>query len=74
MDKEVKNKIEYMIACISEFADRYGLSSRQAFSYLYFYKGIAFLDNSYEAEHQFSIEDAVDDVTDYCKRQGGALA
>ena len=35
---------------------------------------LAFLDKGYDVEHLFSIEDAVDDLTAYCKRQGGQLA
>lgn len=73
MNSELKNKIEYIVACISEFANRHTLSFRQAFNYLDFYKGIDFLDKCYEAEHQFSIEDAIDDLTEYCQRHGGLL-
>ncbi|RGN44592.1 MULTISPECIES: DUF3791 domain-containing protein [unclassified Bacteroides] len=73
MNAELKNKIEYIVVCISEFANRHTLSFRQAFNYLDFYKGIDFLDKCYEAEHQFSIDDAIDDLTDYCRRHGGAL-
>ena len=73
MNAELKNKIEYIVVCISEFANRHTLSFTQAFNYLDFYKGIDFLDKCYEAEHQFSIDDAIDDLTDYCRRHGGAL-
>jgi hypothetical protein len=74
MNNQLKNRIEYIVVCISEFANRHKLSSRQAFNYLDFYKGIDFLDKCYEAEHQFSIEDAIDDLTEYCQRHGGLLA
>ncbi|WP_288732075.1 DUF3791 domain-containing protein [uncultured Parabacteroides sp.] len=74
MNNQLKNRIEYIVVCISEFANRHKLSFRQAFNYLDFYKGIDFLDKCYEAEHQFSIEDAIDDLTEYCQRHGGLLA
>lgn len=74
MKSQLKNKIEYIVVCISEFANRHRLSFRQAFNYLDFHKGIDFLDKCYEAEHQFSIEDAIDDLTEYCQRNGGLLA
>lgn len=74
MSNYEKSKIEYIVVCISEFANRFNLSSQQAYAYLKRYKGIDYLDEFYDVEHLFSIEDAVDDVTNMCKRNGGTLA
>lgn len=74
METKIKDKIEYIVICISEFAKKHKLTLPQSFNYLKRWKGIDFLDKGYEVEHLFSIEDAVDDLTDYCKRQGGQLA
>lgn len=74
METKIKDKIEYTVICISEFAKKHQLTLPQAFNYLKRWEGIDFLDKGYDAEHLFSIEDAVDDLTDYCKRQGGQLA
>ena len=46
-----------MIYCVSAFAGHFGLNFKQAYSYLKRFKGIAFLDECYEAEHQLSIND-----------------
>lgn len=46
---------------------------KQAYSYLKRFKGIAFLDECYEAEHQLSIKDAVNDLSIICHRNGGAF-
>ena len=73
MSNYEKSKIEYIVVCISEFANRFNLSSQQAYAYLKRYKGIDYLDEFYDVEHLFSIEDAVDDVTNMCKRNGGTL-
>jgi hypothetical protein len=62
-----------MVYCVSAFAKKYGLNNSQAFSYLGRFKGISFLDECYEAEHQLSILNAVDDLTIICHRNGGAL-
>ena len=59
--------------CINAFADRYRLTAKQAFAYLNRFKGISFLDECYEAEHQLSLEDAVNDLSIICKRNGGGL-
>lgn len=73
MSNYEKSKIEYIVVCISEFANRFNLSLQQAYAYLKRYKGIDYLDEFYDVEHLFSIEDAVDDVTNMCKRNGGTL-
>ena len=72
--KKTKNKIEFMVVCISEFARRYKLTLQQAFRYLNNWKGLAFLEEFYDVEHLLSIEDAVDDLTVVCKKNGGMLA
>ena len=73
MDEQLQNRITYMIYCINAFADRYCLTAKQAFAYLKRFKGMDFLDECYEAEHQLSLEDAVNDLSIICKRNGGGL-
>ncbi len=73
MNEQLQNRITYMIYCINAFADRYHLTAKQAFAYLNRFKGISFLDECYEAEHQLSLEDAVNDLSIICKRNGGGL-
>ena len=73
MDKHLQNKITYIIYCINAFANRYHLSTKQAFSYLNRYKGVSFLEECYEAEHLLSLDDAVVDLSIICKRNGGGL-
>lgn len=72
-DRELRNRLTYMIYCINAFAKQYGLTAKQAFSYLFRFKGMAFLDECYEAEHQLSLQDAVDDLSIVCRRNGGRL-
>ena len=69
-----KYKIPYINACIRAFAKRFGLSVKNAFLYLYRFKGVNFLDEFYEAEHLQSIDDAVDDLIIICQKNGGQLA
>lgn len=67
------NKIRYIDYCIGAFAKEYGMYLLEAFNYLERYGGLAFLDDCYEAEHQLSIEDAVHDLTEICKNNGGVV-
>lgn len=74
MDRETANRIDYTVTCISEFSYRHSLSYQDAYLYLKQYGGIAFLDECYDSEHLLSIEDAINDLTLLCKRNGGNLA
>lgn len=73
MNEQTSNRVTYLIYCINAFAEKYHLASKQAYGYLQRFKGLEFLDECYEAEHQLSIRDAVEDLTIICKRNGGAL-
>jgi hypothetical protein len=68
-----KQKIRYINCCIVEFGKKFKLAPRWAFNYLYQFKGIEFLNRFYEAEHLLSIDDAIDDLIVYCKRNGGSI-
>lgn len=71
--KEIYNKIEYVIACVGAFAQRFKLSNAQAYAYLRRYAGIDFLIDCYAAEHTLSIDDAVSDLQIICQREGGKI-
>jgi len=73
MDETTKDKVEYIIAFISDFAKTHSLSTMQAYRYLERFKGLEFIDKFYGVLHTFSFEDAIDDLTAYCHRKGGAL-
>lgn len=73
MSKGLIDKIDYIIALITEFAIAHKLSTQQAYLYLKKYKGIDFIDEFYDVEHTFSFENSVEDLTAYCHRMGGYL-
>ena len=73
MPQEIRDKAEYIVIFISEFARRYGLSAVQAYRYLNRYKAINFLDEHYNVAHTQSFEDMVQNMAGYCQRHGGAL-
>ena len=70
---DISDKIEYVIAAISEFVTKHVLSNKEAYHYLRRLKGIDMLDKLYDVMHTLSFKDATDDLTAYCHRQGGAL-
>jgi hypothetical protein len=68
---ELKKKINYTVVCVNEFANRFHISSKEAFIYLDEHKGIEFIKEHYDIEHTLSIDDAVDDLTMICRNNGG---
>ena len=73
MSREEQNRISYYIACIGAFAERFSISNAFAYNYLLKYKGLAFISECYDIEHTFSIDDAVEDMFQICRRHGGEL-
>ena len=74
MSRTTQNTISWLVCCIGAFAQRFGLLNSASYEYLYRYKGLDFLLRNYDIEHTFSIDDAVEDITRICQRNGGTLA
>jgi hypothetical protein len=73
LSKEERNKIDYMVVCVNEFAKRFFMNYKEAFNYLHKFNAIRFLNENYEIEHTLSIEDAIDDIIIIAKNNGGNL-
>ena len=73
MSSEEQKKIDYMVVCINEFADKLCVNYKQAFNYLNEYKSIKFLLENYEIEHTLSIDDAIEDMAIIARKNGGNL-
>ena len=48
--RTAKDRIEYFVACVTEFAKAFGLDSQKSFDYLDKHHGMDFLVKCYEAE------------------------
>ena len=70
---ELKKKINYTVVCVNEFANKLNIAEKEAFDYLYKYKGIAFIKEYYDIEHTLSMDDAIDDIMRVCRNNGGDL-
>lgn len=68
-----KNVIAYIVAAISEFAQKHHLSVREASNYLIRFKGIDFITEHYDAEHLLSFDDSIQDLTQVCINNGGGI-
>jgi hypothetical protein len=67
------NIINYLVICINDFAERFGMNSKAAYQFLSKYGGIEFLMQHYDIEHTLSLDDAVDDLERVCRDNGGIL-
>lgn len=65
--------IHYIVMSLGMFARKYNLSRKEACRYLSHFKGLEFSIDNYEAEHQLSLEDCVDDMAAICRRNGGEI-
>lgn len=74
MSTETRNVLNYIVVCVSEFAAHHGLSQKEAYQYLRRHNGIRFLQAFYDVEHTLSFDEAVEDLTTICKKNGGTLA
>jgi hypothetical protein len=68
-----KKTIHYFIICVTDFAEKYKMSIKDAFLYLKKYKGIQFLIENYEIEHTLPKEDTLDALSHITRKNGGQL-
>ncbi|MBR4690050.1 MAG: DUF3791 domain-containing protein [Bacteroidales bacterium] len=67
------NKVNFLVALISEFSQRFGIKQKQAFNYINRYKGLTYYDKHYDVLHTFSFNDAIDAIRDVCSKNGGGI-
>ena len=65
--------IQYIVSCLAMFARQNNLTRKEACNYLSRFKGLSFTISNYEAEHQLSLQECVDDMKAICRRNGGAI-
>lgn len=73
MKVKLRDKIEYMVAVISEFESKFRLTDVQAYRYLNFHKGISFLMDNYNILYTLDFNEAVESVALFCRKSGGKL-
>lgn len=74
MSRTEKNKLEFTVALVSEFAAAYRIRQKQAFNYLSRFRGMEFLQKYYDTLHTQSFEDVIESLAMVCRRNGGQLA
>lgn len=72
-EASAKDRIEYTVSLVSDFARKYSLSNTQAFNYLDRFNAIDFVNQHYNITHTLSFAEVIDDLAVYCKNHGGNL-
>ena len=73
MTKKDIDVLNYIVVCISEFANINKMHMKDAYLYLSRYKGIEFLKEFYDVEHTLSFDEVMDDLFSICSKNGGML-
>lgn len=71
--RKQKKMINFTVVCVNEFARKHNLSAKEAFQYLFQFKGIEFIKENYESEHTLPFDTILEDVDILCKKNGGML-
>ena len=71
-DVKLRNRIiDYIVACVNDFADRHKLSYKAALKYLTQYGALDFLEEQYEVEHTLPFDEVLEDMAAICANNGG---
>lgn len=73
MSEKTLDTIGFMTMIVNLFAKKYKFSEPVAYHYLNRFGGTKLLVNHYDYLHTQDYEQVVDDLSDYCRRQGGTL-
>lgn len=73
MTKLDSNILKFIIAVISEFANAYDITQKQAYNYLVRFKGMSHLTEFYNTLHTQSFEDNIDILSKVCQLNGGQI-
>ncbi|WP_353739195.1 DUF3791 domain-containing protein [Muribaculum intestinale] len=73
MKYNIRDRFEYIITLVNEFAKRFGLSDKQAYNYIKFHRGVDFIEENYGIIHTLDFNEAIESVAAYCRRSGGEL-
>jgi hypothetical protein len=63
--------VNYLVICVSEFAERFQLDNKAAYRFLAAHGGIRFLTEHYEIEHTLGLDDVIDDLESVCRENSG---
>jgi hypothetical protein len=73
MSEQTLNTISFVAMIVALFAKKHHFGEAAAYHYLNKFGGAALLVDHYGYLHTQDYEQVVDDLSEYCRRQGGSL-
>ena len=73
MSEQTLNTISFVAMIVALFAKKHHFGEAAAYHYLNKFGGAALLVDHYGYFHTQDYEQVVDDLSEYCRRQGGSL-
>ena len=73
MSKSQKDKIDYVVFCVNEFARANSLPYLSAFNYLDKYQAIDYITDFYVENSQQPMSIMLQDMAECCRSRGGTL-
>ena len=73
MSEIMLEKISFVAMIVALFAKKYDFSEPVAYHYIHQFGGANLLVNHYGYLHTQDYNQVVEDLSDYCQRQGGTL-
>ena len=73
MSRQDKNKLEFLVALVAEFAAHLGISQDVAYNYIREHHGLEYYFKHYIILHTLSFEENVEDLIEVCANHGGQL-
>ena len=74
MSWEMTDEIEFTVACVNEFAQKYCMTNADALRYLDSFKGLDYIVTEYESARCQPLELTLEDMREVCRRNGGLAA
>ena len=69
----LKDRVEYIVALIAEFAKHFGITNQESAQYLGRFHAFDLCEKHYNIMHTLSFAENVNNLAIYCRRQGGEL-
>ena len=69
----MRDKIDYIVMLIAEFAKRNKMTLQQAYRYMSQFKGLELCDKHYGIMHTLPLDDNMDSLYSYCRKNGGTI-
>lgn len=73
MSVQEHNMLEFLVALVSEFAARIGITQDVAYNYIREHHGLEYYFRHYNILHTLSFEENVEDLIQVCASHGGQL-